>query len=226
MRRGLKLCLVTLALMAAWALAPPPAFAGIGTTKHDFTTTGPNASFKGATTLCETCHYPHNSGSTQLIWNHTLSAKNLTFGAGAATVVGTTLPSSIETAPGTSKYCLSCHDGTVNVGDLIKGTDWVQVGVTGEKITGAAVTGTAGNISGNHPVEVPYPDSAGATYNSITTKADPAGYNASPTKVRLQGTTAGAKGIMCASCHDPHDATIAKFLRVAYSSLCTSCHIK
>ncbi|MFQ5666210.1 MAG: cytochrome c3 family protein [Candidatus Binatia bacterium] len=222
MRAGAKF-LSTVAGIAAWLLAPGLAFgaADISGTDHDFTTAGPNASFKGAGSECETCHIPHHTGSAQLLWNHTLSGNTLTFGTSATTVAGTTLPTDVGSAPGTSKFCLSCHDGSVAVGSLIHGTSW---GTT--KITGDAVIAPSGSLVGNHPVEVPYPDQSSATYNSITTAADPSGYQTSPTGVKLFGTTAGQKGIGCASCHDPHDATNDPFLRVAEASLCSSCHIK
>ncbi len=222
MRTGVKLWLVAVALVAAWALAPAAAIGAddITSTKHDFVTTGFGGDFSNVG-LCGTCHYPHNTGSAQLIWNHTLSSNALTFGASASTVAGTTLPTNIASAPGTTKNCLSCHDGSVAVGDLIKGTDWGT-----KMITGNAVIGTAGNISGNHPVEIPYPDQANAVYNSITSKADPTGFNPTPAVVKLMGNTAGQKGIMCASCHNPHDKTNVKFLRDPWATLCTRCHIK
>lgn len=219
MRSVLKLCLIMVVVVAAWSLAPPPAIGAdaVTGTHHDFTTTGASTAFQGAATTCGTCHYPHNTGSAQLIWNHSLSANTLTFGASATTLAGTTLPADIGAAPGTSKNCLSCHDGSVAVGDMIKGTDW---GTT--KITGNALIGSSGNISGTHPVEVPYP---GSTYNSIISKATAAEFQTTPTGVKLYGS-AGAQGIGCASCHNPHNDTTMPFLRVAYASLCTSCHIK
>lgn len=232
MRRESILCLVTLVLLAAWALAPPAAFgaADITNTKHDFVNTG----FGGSTTsaLCGTCHYPHTSSSSSanLVWNHTLSGNTLTFGTSATTIAGTTLPSNIASWTGTTKYCLSCHDGTVAVGDLIKGTDW---GPSTNKITGNAVIGSVSgsttDLTGNHPVAVPYPGSSSA-YNGISSAADTGEFVAVASVTGVKIFTVGtAKGIECASCHNPHRNISGgnKFLRVAYNAtgdLCLSCH--
>lgn len=216
-----------LVLLAVAFALPNVAFAqadDVTGSKHDFTTaTGPNATFQGAASECVTCHIPHGALETKLIWNHTLSGDTLTFGASATTSSGTDLPTDVAASAGTSGYCLSCHDGTVAVGDMVNGTDWGSATLDG---TIYDLVGAAGDMDGNHPVEIPYPDQAGATYNSIVTAADSAQYQASPTGVKLFGTAAGAKGIGCASCHNPHNDTNTFFLRVAEASLCQSCHIK
>jgi predicted CXXCH cytochrome family protein len=211
-----KVWVLRLAFVAVWVLTPKIASAAddVTGTSHDFTG-------QGAGSECVTCHVPHGSTAGALLWNHTLSSNTLTFGAGATTVSGTSLPADIGAVPGTSKFCLSCHDGSVAIGDMTVGADWGS-----SFMPGFAVIGTNGNIAGNHPVEVPYPDQAGAIYNSITTAAAPAGYQASPTGVKLFGSTAGQKGMGCASCHNPHDASNSPFLRVAEASLCSSCHVK
>lgn len=219
MRTWWKICTVVLVLAVAWM---PAAFAAddVSNTRHDFTSAG-TAPFNLAGDECVTCHIPHGSSAGRLLWNHTLSGNALTFGVSATTASGTDLPTAVENAPGTSVFCLSCHDGSVAVGDVTVGTDWGT-----DNVTGSRVVAPSGNLAGNHPIEIPFPDQASATYNSITTAADPAGYVAAPSGVKLFGTTAGQKGIGCASCHNPHDATNTPFLRVAAASLCASCHIK
>lgn len=230
MQTWLKFCLALLGLVVVLAIKPPAAIGlpgdGIGTTAHDFTSTGP-VGFQGpaGTGMCETCHVPHNSGSAQLMWNQTLGAAS-TFGAGAATAAGTSLPANIKTWTGTSKNCLSCHDGSVAVG-----TGWSTPGST--KISGTTQIGDAtGDLSGNHPVAVPYAGETGK-YNNIQSgyTSRPASWSdpATISGVKLhKDPTTGAYGLECASCHDPHnkDAADAKFLRVATGSICTACHAK
>ncbi|MFQ5914322.1 MAG: cytochrome c3 family protein [Nitrospinota bacterium] len=221
MRTWLKICLVALAVAVAGAVAPPVAFGQITGTDHDFSAAGE------AGDPCRTCHVPHNPGSgLGLLWNHTLSLNTLTFGTGQTTVAGTNLPTNINTWTGTTRYCLSCHDGSVAIGNVISGTDW---GSTTNFVTGDKVIAPSGNLLGNHPVAIPYPDQVGAIYNGITTghttAAPTNGFVLAPAGVKIYGTTAGQKGIECASCHDPHK-NATKFLRVAEASLCQSCHIK
>lgn len=233
MRRGSRLCFIALALVASWALAPP-AWAGVlAGSEHDLTAGTASATeylTTPAGSLCVVCHVPHGGSTSGLLWNHTLSSATLTFGAGATTVAGTILPTNLGTWTGTTKNCLSCHDGTVAIGSLISGT---ALGTTTMDAT--HTIGSGGNIAGMHPVGVPYPDQANAVYNAITSQADPTGFNASPTKAKLFGTAVGFKGIECASCHDPHDGTgnaNGNFLRLANSGttsatyICLNCHIK
>lgn len=224
MRRWLTMCLIGLGVVAISMLGTSDSAAqNLPNTKHDFRSTSTGATIKdsGSTaTLCNTCHIPHGASTTVLLWNHTLSTTAFTWGE--TTTGGTSLPT---TFTGPTKQCLSCHDGTVDVGNVIAGTDW---GV-GTKITGAAkVTGASNTLSGNHPVGVPYPATGSTSYNgvSIGASVNTADYVASPTSVKIYSGTGSNKGIECSSCHNPHGTTNTKFLRVAAASLCDSCHIK
>jgi len=81
--------------------------------------------------------------------------------------------------------CLSCHDGSVAIGDIALFAETPRTGTGALNTTqlsnpalGAAgstlefqiagANGTAGSMNGNHPVGVPYPTSGGA-YNGIVT---------------------------------------------------------
>ncbi len=221
MRRLTLIGMVALALAVAWATGPGAAIAGLEGSVHDFTiATGPNSQFKGASSMCSTCHVSHRSSNGILTWNHTLSANQLTFAQGAATSAGTRLPTNISSWTGTTKYCLSCHDGSVAVGNVIDTSDWGTAKITDTD----KIVAPGGDLSGIHPVAVPYPDIAGATYNGITTAADPSKYAAHPTGVRLYGRNTGQKGIECGSCHEVHaDNTHGALLRGGFS--CTACHM-
>ena len=145
----------------------------------------------GAVGLCNFCHTPHRAIQTSLLWNHTLPVGAVyTWNDADQTVGGTALPTNIASWAGPSKLCLSCHDGTVAIGDL----NWYQAKArTGtSKLSGGRASPpqetdllnrsgemskyniadgiTAGSMNGNHPVAVPYPFSQVAnTYNGITT---------------------------------------------------------
>lgn len=234
MRRPLNISLVvlvSLALLVAWAVVPAPTAAdpALKATKHDFTTTGPSTTFRDAgASWCSTCHTPHSGRQTQLMWNQSFSTNTtIGFPASTTTVAGTSLPTDIKDWSGTTKLCLSCHDGSVEVGTLAHDA-WT----TPAKITNTdRIVGSGGNLLGTHPVGVPYPATGTEVYNGITTKATTTDFVASPSSVKIftdPGTS--GKGIECASCHDPHNkavpATPVKFLRVAVADLCTTCHQK
>jgi hypothetical protein len=250
------LALLLTASFAAPAIAGP----GIVNSSHDlrvFQTAGQTNN-----QVCIYCHTPHKSAEQNLIWNHTLGTGNYSFGAAgpagtpgrSQTSVGTTLPTSTTTfGAGPTKMCMSCHDGSVaigvlnNIGDGVGGTiPTSPTTLNGQSVQIASATGGMG---GNHPVAIPYPDRAGAVYNSITTGvttgfggaaggggwADVASVQAAG--VRLHGGPApGSYGVECSSCHDVHNNTVATtegeagkyFLRVSgdNSALCLSCHRK
>lgn len=207
------------------ALGTTSAQAAIGTvvgSKHDFSSTGPNATYKGTgTQVCIYCHAPHASTSTTQLWNHSLTAATFTLYASS------TLNASMAQPAGVSKLCLSCHDGTVAIDSF--------GGATGTKNTaGAALLGT--DLSNDHPI--------GFAYNAALVTADP-GLRAVSTAATIgtgnTGTieskmlvgTAGSATMECSSCHDVHNsasgtAVEAKLLKITTvgSALCTTCHIK
>ena len=228
--------------------------ADITTTKHNFQLqTNALHAAPGATEdgLCVFCHTPHKGASSLLLWNHQFSANNYSWAdvTGGKTTGGTTYPTNLRTWTGSTAKCLSCHDGTVSVGAIYwsNATGKPTVPITGAD---ASATGSIGNpayiipdaatgadLSGNHPVGVPYSfDQQSSTYNGITTGPDVrlAQWVARPSGVKIFGAggggapIAGAAGIECASCHDPHGTPNVYFLRVtkSQSQLCLSCHIK
>jgi predicted CXXCH cytochrome family protein len=190
-------------------------------TSHDLSATAPGGQ------LCIACHVSHATSSSSLSWNHVLSASNFTWGDATQSLGGTTLPTNIKTWSGSSKTCLSCHDGTVEIGKTYNpATIW-----NGTKIVGSAKVGP--DLAGNHPLAVPYPNNGiKNTYNGITTGdlVVPASYVTNPSKVKLFRDPAGGAnnyGIECASCHDPHGTAYSSFLRdsMTQSALCSNCHL-
>jgi predicted CXXCH cytochrome family protein len=168
------------------------------------------------------------ANSTLLLWNHVLSVSSFSWSDATATTGATTLPPNIKDWSGSSKNCLSCHDGTVEIGKTYNpASTW-----DASKIAGSAKVGP--DLKGTHPVAVPYPNGGvkntynGATTGDLVTLADFVG---TPSKVKLFRDPAGGAnnyGMECASCHDPHSATYPSFLRDAVdgSAICLDCHNK
>lgn len=201
--------------------------------------------------LCVFCHTPHKGASSLLLWNHQFATGAYSWkdvGAGGRTTGGTTFPANLQAWAGSTRKCLSCHDGTVSVGALYwsNATANPTVAMAGPDQTAGAINNAAyiiplladrTDLSGNHPVGVPYSyNNVASTYNAITTGPDVrlAQWVGAPTGVKIFGAggggapVAGAAGIECASCHDPHGTGNAFLLRVtkAGSQLCLACHIK
>lgn len=209
------------AILLFFAFAAPFATAAIGTvvgSKHDFSSTGPNDTYKGTTTqVCIYCHAPHASTSTSPLWNHAATTATFTLYSSS------TLQATVAQPGGVSKLCLSCHDGTVAIDSF--------GGATGTKLaTGTALIGT--DLANDHPI--------GFTYDAALVTADPG--LAEITKAVTIGTgntgTIASKMLIggkmeCASCHDVHNSTAgtaveSKLVRVTTvgSALCVVCHNK
>lgn len=200
--------------------------------------------------LCVFCHTPHKGASSLLLWNHQFSSAGYSWKDVEAgrTTGGTSYPDNLQTWGGSTRKCLSCHDGTVSVGALYwsNATGPVGVAMAGPDQAGGAIRNPAfviprladaADLSGNHPVGVPYSyGQVASTYNNITTGPDVrlAQWVPVPSGVKIFGAggggapVAGAAGIECASCHDPHGTGNGFFLRVpkSGSQLCLACHVK
>lgn len=227
----------------------------ITTSKHNFQLQTNDVRVAAGQTqdgLCVFCHTPHKGQSSLILWNHRMSASNYTWAdvsaAGGKTTGGTAYPTNLRTWTGSTAKCLSCHDGTVSVGALYwsDATANPSVQMAGNNVNAAGqmtnpafltTQGGGADLSGNHPVGVPYPyNRVAATYNAITTGPDVklTEYVAQPTGVKIFGAggggapTTGAAGIECASCHDAHGTAFAHHLRVTNqgSQLCLACHQK
>lgn len=248
--RILKGSLISLFLILVPALAWALPGDGIANTDHDFYTgIAPEFAPNTLIGVCTYCHTPHKAISTLLLWNHTLSANNFQWDV-PTTTGGTTFPTIATTYNGPTVKCLSCHDGSVAVGDIA----WFDakaypggVGMDTTKMPLDHQVGTGGAMAGNHPVAMPYPyNNVANTYNGVKTgtsvtllewQADPSALN-----IRLFNDNAGAitggavatkTGIECSSCHDPHNkaSTGDMFLRGTLNGnttayICLKCHIK
>jgi predicted CXXCH cytochrome family protein len=164
-------------ILAAALLLPVAASANIYNTKHNFAA-NTNAQSSDRE-ICKYCHVPHKNAEARLIWNHSLAVNNYSWSAvNGVTKDGTPLPSQV----GESKRCLSCHDGTVALGDVMNpgggdrtATDPTFSGAStsGGRLAPTAIPYLGTNLSidaqtggGNHPIGVPY--AAQVNYLSAT----------------------------------------------------------
>jgi predicted CXXCH cytochrome family protein len=200
---------ILLASLALLALTAAGARADIINTLHNLTPSGPgtvkNPSPVG---LCRFCHTPHRAGQTVALWNRDLPQEAYDV------YESTTLASTPEQPTGASRLCLSCHDGTIALGNVL----WAP----GETIAplpplqGRVLLGT--DLRDDHPVSFVY-DEALAIAN---------GELASPLTLTGPVQLDRLDRVQCTSCHDPHSDLFPKFL-VATSEngqLCVTCHLK
>jgi predicted CXXCH cytochrome family protein len=206
---------------ALLVIVPSMALGGtIANTKHDLSSTS-TAAIKSTTQAdtCAFCHVAHNGqpAAFRPLWSHNLTVQNLTW-APTTTVRGTTLPTSITSAAlGGSRACMSCHDGTIALGDLLnKPLDATVAGpnVTAGKLTGGVNLLNPATMQTNHPLGVPKP----AAVTGFTA------FKTVPSTSAVNYDSAG--NVQCDSCHNPHDNTFGTFLKInpAGGAICFTCH--
>jgi predicted CXXCH cytochrome family protein len=168
-----------------------PLFAKIIGSKHDLRSAG------SSNDACIYCHVPHIGKAVQAPWN-----------SGSADRVYTLYSSpTLQAQPGqpdgSSRICLSCHDGTIAPAQAPGASSWNRTMATGP---GNLTT----DLSDDHPISlslIPRVDLAppGPTARA---RLDPAGK------------------VQCTSCHDPHDTAFEFFLLQTNRSsrLCLECH--
>jgi predicted CXXCH cytochrome family protein len=224
---------------------------GILTTKHNLSSVGPNSK-KGATDeVCIYCHTPHHADASLSaqgvpLWNRNIANSNPIY----VMYSSPTYDASTDGTPsGVSRACLSCHDGTLGINQLLNnkgsglGISPANAGDTKEEFNPPATVANLGeNLSNDHPISMQFGTarSPSSEYQNATTNgandapgAGNSGFNAENyikgKGLKLfRGATAATDYVQCASCHDPHNAGNPTFLRISNtdSALCLTCHRK
>ena len=157
--------------------------------------------------ICLFCHTPHSSAPVAPLWNR----KN----SGAVyTLYNSSTFDAVPGQPdGSSILCLSCHDGTVALGNLISRNevDFSQ-GIT---YLPKGKSNLTTDLSDDHPISFVYDGALAAKDKHLVNPKDIV-YPVKLEKGKLQ----------CTSCHDPHKNVFDDFLVVSNqtSKLCLACH--
>jgi predicted CXXCH cytochrome family protein len=179
--------------------------------------------------ICVYCHTPHNN-NTDIdvpLWNRGTPAGPYTMYSSS------TLDMDIASSPqGGSLACLSCHDNTIALDQVINvpanksGT--APSGLTIDNCTSSCHVGNGAgglnfvgtvldtDLGNDHPISVTYDPSK-----------DPKFHPASNGKVGNLPLYGPNKNLVeCASCHNPHDNSNRPFLRMSNenSAMCLACH--
>ena len=157
---------------------------GIVTTKHNLGSAGTNNHVGASDTaeVCVFCHTPHGGSTTTAVplWNKRLGAEGSTPTGGTYLTYNTlqtpSLDGTVAPVGSISLACLSCHDGTQAMDNIInapgsgqlsadgggpdgRGYTWTSavagvVDSTGKLLTGAAALGT--DLTNDHPIGIQY----------------------------------------------------------------------
>jgi predicted CXXCH cytochrome family protein len=188
------------------------AHAGVATTKHNLSVSGPGT-LKAAseTQICIFCHAPHNNAPSAPLWNRRTPGSTYT-PYGSSTALGNP-----GQPTGASMMCLSCHDGTIALGDVLtRATPITLSGGVTTMPSGASRLAT--DLSDDHPVSFVFSASLAAARGELVNPATLTG------RVRLDASGQ----LQCTACHDPHDDSNGKFLVMSNqaAALCQTCHVR
>ena len=183
---------------AFFGFLPFKAYASIQGTAHDLSATG-----VGTGNPCSFCHTPHGALSGTPLWNHALSETTYRI------YQSSSLSANIRQPTGSSKLCLSCHDGTVALTRTI-GSEAGGVYIA----PGSANLGT--DLSDDHPISFIYAEVLSVEDIQIRP----------PSTLPEQLKIDRSSELQCTTCHDPHDNQYGKYLVMSNqrSQMCTSCH--
>jgi len=194
-------------------------------TVHNLSVSGPGSiRAVSETEVCKFCHIPHNAMVPSPLWGHTLS------GATYQVPEIKTTGASRGLAPqpdGSSRLCLSCHDGTVALGDVAGEPREIPMVGGGRLVAGQkGFLGT--DLSGSHPISFVVPAGDAATVGDATDMGlRPLSMIAADGDVRLDA----AGKIQCTTCHDPHsdrfyrEGSVPRFwVKPSIDEVCLTCH--
>jgi predicted CXXCH cytochrome family protein len=178
---------------------------------HNLSVSGPGTvKASSQTAVCVFCHTVHRGSGETPLWSHSMSGIT-----NYIVYSSPTLKAVVGQPNGSSRLCLSCHDGTVALGSVNDYTSPIQMqnGVT-TMPSGSANLGT--DLSGDHPVSFQYNDALVAQDPTLNNPVSLIG----PVKLDSSGQ------VQCDSCHDPHNDQFGNFLVMdnSGSALCLSCH--
>jgi len=177
---------------------------------HNMSVSGPGT-VKATTEsdVCIFCHTVHRSNGQTPLWNHNMSGTNY------IVYSSPTLKAVVGQPNGSSRLCLSCHDGTVALGSVNSQTAPIEL-AGGVSTMPAGPNNLGTDLSGDHPISFVY---NAALVAQDSTLADPSTLTG---KVKLDSTGQ----MQCDSCHNPHDDQFGNFLVMdnTGSALCLTCH--
>ncbi len=230
-RHAESLLPIAVALCAAAGLTlarslPAQRGAGVAGTVHNLSVSGPGQiRALDETEICKFCHIPHNAAGPEPLWGHALSQVRHYEVPDLRTGGGDRRPA--PQPDGSSRLCLSCHDGTVALGEITGQARPLPM-AGGERLMTGRQGFIGANLSGSHPISFVYPDRDPAEFGSgIDMGLKPLAAIRGDEDVRLD---TGGK-MQCTTCHDPHadryhrPGQVPRFwVKSSVSEVCLTCH--
>ncbi len=179
-------------------------------TKHNLTSSGGALSEAGRKKdMCKFCHTPHVTLPMIPLWDLANS------GTYYQTYDSSTLTADVGQPTGSSRLCLSCHDGTIALSQTANPRNTPARGEI--FISARDRTNLGTDLSDDHPISFTY-DSLLAMQNRQLRRP-----SALPKELALDAD----QQLQCTTCHNPHSDKFGKFLVMSNteSAMCRTCHV-
>ncbi len=196
-----------------WLLPAHAPAASIVHSKHNLSVTSAGAiRAVSETDVCIFCHTVHRTTGQTPLWSHSMSTVS-----NYVIYSSPTLKATIGQPDGSSRLCLSCHDGTVALG-------MVSSRKTAIAMEGGVMTMPAGpsnlgtDLSGDHPISFVYDQTLASLDSNVK----------DPSTIDRRLKLDHLHKLQCVTCHDPHDDQFGQFLVMGNtgSALCLGCHVE
>jgi len=178
-------------------------------TLHNLSVSGPGeVRAESEEQVCIFCHAPHSASGLTPLWNRDFSTTSYTI------YESSTFDAAPGQPTGSSKLCLSCHDGTIALGRVLSRADRIRM-INGDSMP-AGLTNLGTDLSDDHPVSFHYTSGLAASDSQLRYPS------ALPPEIKLDPT----QQLQCTACHDPHHNRYRMFLTVSdlFGALCIACH--
>lgn len=200
--------------------------------KHDFSNTNTTAPIHATNEdrVCIFCHTPHGASTQSTLWNRpdpqALEAFTI-YSSGTLVIDDPGVLSSSKYNDGSlypngsSRLCMSCHDGVVGIGQILSGH------IKGDDLLTTPVVTSVITLSLSHPISFVYDNTVITAINAQ--KGLPNYIPPSLTEVPLDGNSR----MQCTTCHDPHDDSSEypsdppfwrRHTATSYADVCDACH--
>lgn len=202
-----------------WSIASTVSAAGpkisdlvTGGNKHNLSSLNKNVTYQAQppvayedehnTEICIFCHTPHRAAPQTTLWNR--SNPSVTFGrySSPTLIIRRTFAAQFGEPNGSSRLCLSCHDGVtaggVSLGAILNHQP-INMGVN-DRITGIALFDANKIKFGHHPVSFVYDNAVLSAIQADPEKATQNYRFPSIPQVKLDA----GKRMQCTTCHNPH----------------------
>jgi mono/diheme cytochrome c family protein len=268
--------MVSGAMAASLSENPPPGSITLGNNRHNMSSNATHGGVRaaappdGTDQICIFCHTPHGAAAEGPLWNRNAPTGSFQLYSGTLAIKGD-IPGALNVnAPNSTKYrtsdpgdpnfvypngssrlCMSCHDGVTAVNILRNGGTIAMVanpalldpdgslkGTLPNIGAGGTAIGSVIDLSTSHPISFVYTD------NIVNTIINPA-YIAAGLPDRYDGPSAfvatvdtpldSQSRMQCTTCHDPHldtslvNGALPPFWRqttgaTPYQDVCNNCH--